>query len=174
MLKRTVVARILSFIRSDATAVRSVSSKMDRISESSTSAAALPVNTGYNWRVSCICISGHACPLGLLSSELSHFPVPAYSLPTRSYSASTGCARWEKKTHETKLNAIWERGISKMLYFSHNFNPQCCDATEKVVEVEKRFPFSADTEAKLIEAGAFFLSEKSFTDTYLGWFFIFI
>jgi len=85
MLKRTVVARILSFIRSDATAVRSVSSKMDRICETSTSAAA----------------------------------------------------------------------------------PMCSDATEKVVEVEKRFPFSVDTEAKLIEAGAFFLSEKSFTDTYL-------
>lgn len=37
---------------------------------------------------------------------------------------------------------------------------------ETVIEIERRFPFDAQTENKLKSAGASLLSEKSFTDTY--------
>ena len=41
-------------------------------------------------------------------------------------------------------------------------------AVLSVVEVEKRFPFDAETEDKLIAAGANVLSHKCIKDTYLG------
>jgi len=37
---------------------------------------------------------------------------------------------------------------------------------ETVIEIERRFPFDAETENKLLSVGATLLSQKSFTDTY--------